>query len=281
VKSSDWHVFPIYNTIVAERRPDRNCNDAVEQVFPGTYGEKTILRLKRQYLNLYPERFDFTRNNSEYFKIPITIAEENNVISLKILKVYEKDSEGGNLLGANSDLELHSKNRQLSLGSVEYFKNIQRPVTTKFLESTRKELQKLANITGTNTRFTDLSILPPGSTIVSNNSIFLIKKTKLAYYVVSGYVNPGKQGFVYLKVINRKNGETINSPQLVSTNVEYVGWSDNPDRKFNFCLAAYLRVGDDGPPKYPGEFQLGFKPSDHSPDKILLKKAMSVEVDRR
>jgi hypothetical protein len=92
--------------------------------------------------------------------------------------------------------------------------------------------------------------------------------------IISGYVNPGEAGYVYLMTEFETNGGTERS---TSEGKEYVGWSANPAEQFFFATSVYLRGADLG--SRPVKFQLWFHPSKGSADRLLLKKTQEAMVN--
>jgi hypothetical protein len=278
-KSSEWHVFPIYETIVAMKRfESKTCNPVIVP-FPSSYRYGAIPGFS-DFLDLYADTSKIRESSS----VPRNIATENSQITLMMEKTYAPpDNIHDHSNALLSDLIIESKNKKLSLHSFDNSKDIHRPVTTKFLISTGKELEKLIKFTAKGNQLADESILPPGSILISTQPMMSVAQSphwSQGAYNVSGYINPGQKGFIYLKVIHNKTGETFRSEQE-STNAEYTGWSDNPNQKFNFCIGAELRGYADDAVNVSVDFQIWFKPEDRSPERMLIRKTRSVDMSFR
>jgi hypothetical protein len=279
-KSSEWHVFPIYETIVAIKRSESKTCHPVIVPFPSSYPYGAIPGLG-DFLDLYADTSKIRESSS----VPRNMATENSQITLTM----ENPSEPSDNIHAQSDallsdLIIESKNKKISLHSFDNSEDIHRPITTKLLVSTSKELEKLVKFIKKGNQITDESILPTGSTRISPQPMILVEQPQSRYrgeYNVSGYLNPGQKGFIYLEVIYNKTGKKVFPSQQESTNAEYIGWSNNPNQKFNFCIGATLRGSADEPSNVPVDFQIWFKPEDRSPEKMLIQKTYLVDMSFR
>lgn len=277
-KSSEWHVFPIYETVIAIRRDkDRNCKPLLLP-YPSSYPNETIPPIQNNFLNLFPDRsLSFDKSRSLRYDLSGNKAEENTEIRLAMEKTHGNHSDPHSL---ESNLVVESKDKKISLHVYESSRDTQRSTTTKYLVSVSKELEKLARITEED-QYVDDSLLPLGSTVISSDQVIEIQKIGHEYsgeYSVSGYINPGEKGIIYLKVINKKTGGLLLSDKK-GTNAEYVGWSSNLNKKFKFCLGTrqLAATRNDGI-KVLAEFQLWFKPSNNSSEKMLDKQTLLVDV---
>jgi hypothetical protein len=87
-KSFEWHVFPIYGTIIAKKRvKSKICNPVIAS-FPSSYPDRTIPGLSN-FLNLYPD-ISKIRESSSILK---TRANENSQITLTMEKPYRYPNE--------------------------------------------------------------------------------------------------------------------------------------------------------------------------------------------
>jgi hypothetical protein len=138
-KSSEWHVFPIYEKIVAIKRSEsKTCNPVIVP-FPSSYPYGAIPGLG-DFLDLYADTSKIRESSS----IPRNMATENSQITLTMETPYEpSDNIHAQSDAPLSDLIIESKNKKLSLHSFDNSEDIHRPITTKFLASTSKELEKL------------------------------------------------------------------------------------------------------------------------------------------
>jgi hypothetical protein len=280
IESSEWHVFPIYETLVAIKRSEsKTCNPVIVP-FPSSYPYGAIPGLG-DFLDLYADTSKIRESSS----VPRNMATENSQITLTMENSYEpSDNIHAQSDALLSNLIIESKNKKLSLHSFDYSEDIHRPITTKFLASISKELEKLIKFTKKGTQLADKSILPPGSTRISPQPMILVEQPQSRYqgeYNVSGYLNPGQKGFIYLEVIYNKTGKKVFRSQKESTNAEYIGWSNHPNQKFNFCIGAKLRGSADNARNVPVDFQIWFKPEDRSPEKMLIQKTYLVDMSFR
>ena len=283
IKSSEWHVFPIYETIVAMKRDESKTCNPVMASFPSSYPDRTIPGLGN-FLDLYSDTSKIRESSS----VPRNIATGNSQIKLAMEKPYSPPdniyARSNTLL---SKLIIESKNKKLSLHSFDNSEDIHRPVTTKFLMSTSKELEKLIKFTKKGKQLVNESILPPRSSLISSQLMMFVEKRShygeyySGKYKVYGHINPGQKGFVYLEVIYSKNRKKVFLSQKESTNAEYIGWSNNPNQKFNFCIGVNLTGSADETSNVPVDFQIWFKPADLSPEKMLIQKTYLVDMSFR
>jgi hypothetical protein len=173
-------------------------------------------------------------------------------------------------------LIIESKNKKLTVTADEISKDTPRVNTTKFLNATKEQLDKLANIPSTENKV-DESLLPVGSVVLSDRPIISIQNEgdfESGVYKVSGYINEGEKGLITLKVIE-KNHDRIYRADF--TGSEYVGWSTNPMQKFNFCLGVKLWARFGNPERAEAEFQIWFKPADNSPERTIYWQTKTVK----
>lgn len=111
--------------------------------------------------------------------------------------------------------------------------------------------------------------LPPGSMIISDSTeIFIDEGIQPGIYMASGYVNPGKPGWIYFKVFNTETGVEAMYEMEQKRTIEYVGWSNDPKEKFFFDCEAWCKEGD-WEHEYPARFELWFAPQDGSKERLL------------
>jgi hypothetical protein len=141
----------------------------------------------------------------------------------------------------------------------------ERKYTKKFLKDVCSELEELqdlqddANVNG---------LLPMGSLKKGKASTLEIEDgVQKGIYEATGYVNPGKQGMIYLKVYDEATGKRL-SKKETSEKVEYPGWSGDPGEKYYYRFGFFIGEGGWSKP-YPARFELWFKPQDGSPEKKL------------
>ncbi|NOR44939.1 MAG: hypothetical protein GQ534_05075 [Candidatus Delongbacteria bacterium] len=99
------------------------------------------------------------------------------------------------------------------------------------------------------------------------------------YIKATGYVNIGKKGSLYLKIIKTDTGYEISHPGRY--NEEYIGWSEIDSRKFYFELnEQHIIYGNEGD-EFDAELQLWFNPLDNSEDFIVTKKVERIKIGYR
>jgi hypothetical protein len=270
-KSLEWHVFPINKTVIAIRRgEDKNCNPIMLPL-PSAYPSGYVHPIKYNFLNLFPDASQALGTALQEGK-----AYEDSEVLLSMKKIHESQK----YYSLESNLVIESKNKKISFYTYESSRDIQRLTTTKYLVFISKELGRLAEYAKKNQHIND-SFLPSNSTTNSSTQIVNIRKLEdegTGSFSISGFINPGEKGIIYLKVMNKRTGEFILSDQE-GTNAEYVGWSNNLNKKFNFCLGTKNLTGtinDKG--KVLAEFQTWFKPSYRSPERILDRQTLLIDV---
>jgi hypothetical protein len=276
IRSPKWHVFPLQKTIVAVKRDSSTSCYPVMEVIPSSYSSVVIPSLQNNSINFAP-----------YYKIledsnfPINKTIENARILLDIKKKYHLDNPSVPISPFRSSLTIESKSKNISLYTHEISDDKQRNFTKKYLISISNEFKKLADsISLNNKNFMD-SILPQNFSRPYSQNVVMIKLIKAGNYTkysVSGFVNPGKKGFIYLKLIDKTSGQSFPSDQE-GTNAEYTGWSTNPNEKFNFCLGkSGPRWARERANSMLLEFQLWFKTSDDNSEELLYSEILSANA---
>jgi hypothetical protein len=275
-KSSEWHVFPFSGTTIAARRIKSKTCHPVKTSFPDLNFIGIIAYNREPFLNSYRDvSVDLNGSNvneSKYY-------DKNILAKIGLFKYYFDSSKQKDIFASN--LTIESENKRLILNANEMSEDMYRTETTNFLYDVKQQLEKLAR--HSLNRNVDLSILPYNSYVLSNNSIFLVNKSQdsldLGVYNISGYVNEGEKGFVSIKVISRSNDEKIqDSGFKESADVEFVGWSNNPEQKFNFCLAVKLGARYPTPETAEAEFQVWFKPANSNKERMLFSQIKTVKI---
>lgn len=270
-KSSKWHVFPLSGRIVAARRSDsKTCNLA----YKTSSDSKFAGMISYPQISLFGSAVD-APDSMWYYPVQISKANDNSRVELSLEKVF--DSSGSkNSFG--SKLIIESKNKKLTVTADEISKDTPRVNTTKFLNATKEQLDKLANIPSTENKV-DESLLPAGSIVLSDHPIISIQNEgdfESGVYKVSGYINEGEKGLITLKVIDKNHDRIISRAYF--TESEYVGWSTNPMQKFNFCLQVKLWARFGNPERAESEFQIWFKPADNSPERTIYWQTKTVKL---
>jgi hypothetical protein len=272
--SSDWHVTSVNGSLLALKREDneRSCKKPMWLDRPSNSASDGIffLALPQLIFNFSPEV-----GISRLVK-PENRVKENETVSLKMEKMQPPYGTSYKLIIENQDksLELFQK------GQPEDFKNKR---LYNILTGVSRELEKLANSKSMNSQEIDPSILPPGSVKYSKNQIVSIKKDSSLptdrhnQHIVSGYINLGRKGFVYSKAIKKENGEILFTYKD-GANVEYVGWSSDPNQKFNFCINVDPGGGTSKKPDFLADIQIWFHPSDGSPETMLHQQTLRLNV---
>jgi hypothetical protein len=276
--SSKWHVTSLDGGLLAFPRESFNpCVVPKTLGLPSSYpdGEIPFMSLGGgTYLNFSPEK-DWFGNKSLQSR-----AIENTTHSLKLRKIDHKSSVPSNDMESSLIVEAHDKSLNLAIS--EHSDGISRKHTRETLTDVSYQLKKLAHSNSMNDQEIDPSMLPPGSMKYSQNQIVSIKEGEGKFrgynrYVISGYVNLGKKGFVYVKVLYTKNKKQILG-DTTSTNAEYVGWSSDPKKKFNFCIGMSTDGTAKDVPSFPADIQLWFHPSDGSQEIMISQQTVRLKA---
>jgi hypothetical protein len=271
-KSSQWHVFPLHGTIIAIRRNDAKTCEPIMESLPSWYSDQSIPGLKNNYLNFFPHVYQPPRLGTRLYNYAL----ENSEISLTMKHRYRREQKPPLVVPWNSSLVIRSESKGIELNVFEESDDTMLNVTKRYLNLFKSDVGKMLQSTSLRRKDDLTSALPKSSFIMSGKESFSVKgvgKTGLLgstdVYIVSGFVNRGKKGFVYLKLLTKDNKEGTNA-EKEGTNAEYVGWSEDPNKKFNFCLG-FRNIRNTLKPSetLPLEFQVWFKPSDNSPEELL------------
>lgn len=273
--SSEWHVTSINGSLLAlERDLDPKgapCQLPMALGLPSSYPEGRIpFGDGGLFFNFSPEV-----GQSKYVE-PENRVQEGTTTSLKMKE------RKVNPPYTSYELVVENQDKSLELYKGGLSDNISSKGLNNILTKISRQLEKLDKSTPGNSQEIDPSILPPGSVKYSQEQIVSIrrlepKSPRSNRYTISGYINLGKKGFVYVKVINKKTGEKMLG-DTASTNAEYVGWSSDPKKKFNFCLGINPAGSMKDFPNFPAHMQLWFHPSDGSQEFIVAQHPILVHV---
>jgi hypothetical protein len=276
-KSSQWHVFPLHGTIIAIRRNDAKTCEPIMESLPSSYRDRSMPGLKNNYLNFFPNVYQLPRGGDRLYNY----AFENSEISLTMKHSYRREQKPPLVVPWYSSLVIRSEDKGIELNVFEESDDTMLNMTKRYLNLFKSDVGKMLQSNSLRRKDDLTSALPKSSFIMSGKESFSVKgvgKTGLLgstdVYIVSGFVNRGKKGFVYIKLLTkRQNGFVPNNKE--STNAEYVGWSEDPNRKFNFCLGL-MNIRNTLKPSetLPLEFQVWFKPSDNSPEELLYTETV-------
>jgi hypothetical protein len=271
-KSSEWHVFPLHGTIFAIRRNDAKTCEPIMEALPSWYRDRSIPGLKNNYLNFFPHVYQPPILGSRLSNY----AFENSEISLTMKHSYRREEKPPLVIPWSSNLVIRSEDKGIELSVFEKSDDTMLNMTKRYLNLFKSDVSKMLQSNSLRRKDDLISVLPKSSFIMSAKESFSVKgvgKTGLLgstdVYIVSGFVNRGKKGFVYLKLLT-KDQNAFDLGNKEGTSAEYVGWSEDPNQKFNFCLG-FRNIRNTLKPSETLllEFQVWFKPSDNSPEELL------------
>jgi protocatechuate 3,4-dioxygenase beta subunit len=119
-------------------------------------------------------------------------------------------------------------------------------------------------------------LMPPGYVKKGNPTLEL--KWDRGVYRGQAWINPGQQGYVYLRVLNADTREYLSERLIGSPLKEYVGFSKDPTTLFLHKCCLYLRE-DLFERSFNADFELWFHPSDGGPERKLVSVADIVLPD--
>jgi hypothetical protein len=211
---------------------------------------------------------------------------DNSAKQIKIDSYTERQSNGqkADYTTLNSVIRIAGKSRKALLHINEQSDDHDRTFTTNFLENISREFTQLSQSRTASQAGFDPKLLAPESIISAQKPILQVNHQKDSSGSecremgndtrISGYVNPGEAGYVYIVTEFETNRGMERS---TSEEKEYVGWSANPAEQFFFDLSVYLRASDLG--SRPVKFQLWFHPSNGAVDRQLLKQTKEAMVN--
>jgi len=94
-------------------------------------------------------------------------------------------------------------------------------------------------------------------------------------YNVLAWVNPGAQGYVYVKVSNLATKQYLSEEQMGWSTREYVGWSKNPNTLFLYSDRIGIRTSTLDLP-LDAKFELWLHPSDGGPERKIIETTVRI-----
>ncbi len=94
-------------------------------------------------------------------------------------------------------------------------------------------------------------------------------------YTVQAWINPGTQGYVYLKVFDLATAAYLSKEQTLGNIREYIGWSENPVSLFLYSDRIGIRKQTSALP-FDARFELWLHPSNGSPERKVIEKTLKV-----
>lgn len=95
-------------------------------------------------------------------------------------------------------------------------------------------------------------------------------------YKISGYVNSGEKGYIYLKVFDNKSGKSVLDYYNLKQSIEYTGWSNKSYENYYFNMNEItIKVGY-WDHQYDARFEIWFNPDKGSKDRLIMKKVRKI-----
>lgn len=187
------------------------------------------------------------------------------------LKIYEPLYDQP---GLESYLVINGK--EISLDIREQLDNKDRRFTVNAIKDVNNKLGLLLRSSAVKEKGYDETLLAKDSVkTCKDNEIGIKTGLQPGIYIVSGYLNPGEKGYIYLKVFNTETKQEVMLPLEQTYTIEYVGWSDNPDEKFYFNVVAMCKVGD-WEHEFLGRFEVWFVPANNSAERLLIQTSHKI-----
>jgi hypothetical protein len=261
-RSSRWHVFPLGDSIIAVQRKHHDPCIALMHPLPKSYSNREIPQLNDTF-------FEFTNEPYRSLNIDTFVASSPQgkvKINMRLGRNWSRDDTGN--VTFDSSLVMGNKDGNILLRIFESSSDKSRKNTQSTLENINSELRQLLSKSISSNTDID-NVLPSASWITSTQKSISIKDNFMFGYSVTGFINPGKKGIVYLKLFREGSSKPFLSEQE-STNAEYVGWSKDSNKQYNFCIGFNsLKEAYETGKKIPVEVQLWFKPTDGSPEQLI------------
>jgi len=125
------------------------------------------------------------------------------------------------------------------------------------------------------------SLMPPNSYKRGEPSLEVSGSEPAGAYDVVAWANPGKDGYVYLRVFNADTGAELSSSDAFVGPSEFVGWSDDPQTLFRYDSMVALHSVEGEARQFAARIELWLHPSDGGPEEKLVETICQVEVPPR
>lgn len=183
-------------------------------------------------------------------------------------------------LGPSTDLLesylILKANDGVALEIFEEGNGMDRAFTHSTLNAVNGELSSIVNSETAKARGFNPALLPETSIkMLAKPELVIEESFQKGIYRVSGYVNPGRSGNIYVRVFRTTDGADAMDRLRKERTVEYVGWSDNPNEMFFFQVEAMCTLGD-WDHEYPARFEVWFHPSDGPPETLLVQGVRNI-----
>lgn len=263
--SSEWKVFEERGEIICYKRVlHKSGEDILWQTSRNGYEHnKPDIPEKDQYQIRYLFRFSEDSSSSYNSWADTTkVGPTEGKIQLK-LKSDDQGIESYLVVGQQglwfeffeqSNREKRVKTREALQWIEEYLKNIRKY---------EKEIQQKGFAS---------KLMPQQIKIISE---IKIEEEQWGIYNVYAWINPGKEGYIYLKVFNADTNERLSEESISESSEEYIGWSDDPSVLF-FSHSLITIYEGDWEDFYDAKFELWFHPEDGSAEAKLLETTFKV-----
>lgn len=125
------------------------------------------------------------------------------------------------------------------------------------------------------------SLMPPNSYKRGEPTLEVSGSEPAGSYDVVAWVNPGRDGCVYLRAFNADTGAELSPPETFIGPSEFIGWSGNPQTLFRYDSMVGFHRAKDEARRFAARIELWLHPSDGSPEEKLVETICQVEVPPR
>ena len=181
-----------------------------------------------------------------------------------------------NQFGRGIESYLVLKSRRAALEIFEQSHSVNRPFTRMVLQQINQELVSVLLSRTAYRRGFDTLLMPPVSVTTGEPEIHLVKGMQGGIYSVYAFMNPGEQGYAYLKVFEATQNTPLSEDKIKQRSIEYTGWSKIAAERFFYNCEITVNEGSVGV-YYPARFELWFAPRSGMPEKKLMEKIFRIE----
>jgi len=207
-----------------------------------------------------------------------TILDEGALFpSLKHFDVYLEDKS--HCKGMSLSESHDSNSRCFDIGEAVIFVNAEEPVPSKVKDElllaigqrVYDELKSVSKSPVARKTGFDLTLMPISSVKSGKPELKLWNGMQPGIYNIAAYVNPGEEGFAYLKGFELKSNTPLTIGHNLEDTKEYIGWSNQPGKNFLYHRQCTVYTGG-WSSKYPARIELWFQAKNRSkPERKLVE----------
>ena len=119
-------------------------------------------------------------------------------------------------------------------------------------------------------------LMPPGAIQHGEPTLEVRNGFETGMYDIDGWVNPGKPGYVYVKIFNTETGVRLSEENVTAGSNELTGWAAVCGALFYYEASNVLLLERAGGPSYTARFELWFDPDDGGKETKLVETTRDV-----